>query len=260
MSLVCLNWETAHLYREAWISHHRLRHRVFVERQRWQVPSYNGLEYDQFDTPAAHYILWLDGDGQARGVGRLIPTTRPYTVEALWPELVDGALPRVPEIWEATRFGCDRSIDVRTRRRIVAELICGCQEFGIANGIRKYLGLMPLGIFKNVVVVAGCTVTLLESATQIAQHDVAAAYIDISPRILATVRSCAAIVGQVLDLDLPQSDARTVAAAAIGGDQQAAGVGTTFAPHELPGDRPRNSPWAANQRGLGSALPQPRQN
>src|SRR6202167_5132706 len=44
----------------------------------------------------------------------------------------------------------------------------------------------------------------------------------------------AELVGQLLELDLPQLDARTVAAAAIGGDQQTAGVRVALAPHELP--------------------------
>src|SRR5436190_10638472 len=57
MSTVCITWENAHLHGEAWISHHRLRYRIFVERQGWAVPTYNGLEYDEFDTPAARYIL-----------------------------------------------------------------------------------------------------------------------------------------------------------------------------------------------------------
>jgi len=37
-----------------------------------------------------------------------------------------------------------------------------------------------------------------------------------------------------LQFDLPQSHARTVAAAAISGDQQAAGIGIALAPHQLP--------------------------
>jgi N-acyl-L-homoserine lactone synthetase len=189
MPVVCLDWETVHLHGEAWISHHRLRHRVFIERQGWQVPTYGGIEYDQFDTPAAKYILWLDNQGHARGVTRLIPTTRPYMVQTLWPQLVDGELPQTDSIWEASRFACDRDLDSITRRQVVAELICSCQEFGVANGIRKYLSVMPLVIFKHVIMAAGCTVTLLGSTKRMEHHDVGAGYIDISPKTLAAVRS-----------------------------------------------------------------------
>src|SRR4029450_11532791 len=72
MSVICVDWETAHLYGRAWISHHQLRYRVFAERRHWDVPSHNDLEYDQFDTPAAKYLVWLDAGGVARGVTRLI--------------------------------------------------------------------------------------------------------------------------------------------------------------------------------------------
>ena len=91
----CVTWETAHLFGEAWISHHRLRHRLFVERQGWEGPTHNSLEYDQFDTPAAVYLLWRDEAGQARGVTRLIPTERPYMLKEIWPDMVD-TLPSSP--------------------------------------------------------------------------------------------------------------------------------------------------------------------
>ncbi len=50
-----LTWENAHFYGSALASQHRLRYRLFVERQGWDVPCYQGMEYDQFDTPAAVY-------------------------------------------------------------------------------------------------------------------------------------------------------------------------------------------------------------
>jgi N-acyl-L-homoserine lactone synthetase len=124
-------------------------------------------------------------------------------VQTLWPELIDGQLPRSPTIWEATRFGCDRDLDASTRRRVVAELICGCQEFGIANGICKYIGVMPLAIFRHVIGAAGCLVTQLGPNVIMQQHQTAAAYIDVSPKTLATVQSRCAIHGPVLYPPLP---------------------------------------------------------
>jgi N-acyl-L-homoserine lactone synthetase len=203
MSVICVDWESAHLHGEAWISHHRLRHRIFVERQRWEVPTYNGLEYDQFDTPAARYLLWLDAHQQARGVTRLIPTTQPYMVQTLWPQLVDGSLPQLSTVWEATRFGCDRDLDAQTRRRVVAELICGCQEFGLANGVSKYLGVMPLAVFRHVIAAAGCRVTQLGPSHRMQHHQVAAAYIEVSTATLAAVRRQTGIHGPILARHFP---------------------------------------------------------
>src|SRR5271166_371205 len=44
----------------------------------------------------------------------------------------------------------------------------------------------------------------------------------------------AEIVGKLLQFELPEADARAVAAAAVGGDQQALGVGIAFASHRTP--------------------------
>jgi N-acyl-L-homoserine lactone synthetase len=199
MTVVIMSWENAHLYGEAWISHHRLRHQIFVARQSWDVPTYNSLEYDQFDTPAARYVVWLDCTGRARGVVRLLPTTRPYMIKSLWPELLQHSPPETETIWEATRFGCDRSLEPSIRRRVVAELICGGLEFGLANGISQYLGLMPVAVFDHVITAAGCKVDIQASSFRMGRHDVVAGYIEISLSSLAEVRSRAGIRQSVVN-------------------------------------------------------------
>jgi N-acyl-L-homoserine lactone synthetase len=199
MRTLAVTWETVHQYGEAWISHHRLRHKMFVERQKWRVPTYGQIEYDEFDTPAATYILTVDDQYRALGTTRLIPTTRPYMVESLWPDLVNAELPHCDTIWEASRFGCDRDLDSASRRRVVAELILGCQEFGIANGISQYLGVMPPPIFKYVIAANGCPVTQLGPAPRLHRHEVAAAYIDVSPTTLEAVRRHTGIRNAVLE-------------------------------------------------------------
>lgn len=205
MSVICLNWETVHLYGNAWISHHRLRYRLFVERQGWDVPNHQGLEYDEFDTPAARYILWLDERGEARGSVRLIPTSRPYMVASLWPDLVAGSLPSDPCVWEATRFGCDRDLDPPIRRRVIAELICGCQEFGLKWNISHYLSVMPLGVFKHVIAAAGCSVKLLGAAKKLGRLPTAAAYVSVSKETLHRVRKRAGINGAILPKQMAEA-------------------------------------------------------
>lgn len=58
--LDCLTWGTAHHFGDALAGQHRLRYRVFVQRAGWKVPHFNGMEWDQYDTPAAHYLVWRD--------------------------------------------------------------------------------------------------------------------------------------------------------------------------------------------------------
>lgn len=199
MRTVSVTWASVHQHGEAWISHHRLRYRMFVERQKWGVPNYKQIEYDEFDTPAATYILTVDEHYRTLGTMRLIPTTRPYMIESLWPDLVDTELPHSDSVWEASRFCCDRDLDAASRRQVVAQLILGCQEFGIANGISKYLGVMPIQIFKYVIAANQCPVTRAGPMLRQGGHKIAAAYIDVSSSILEAVRLHTGIRNVVLE-------------------------------------------------------------
>ncbi|MEX2126108.1 MAG: acyl-homoserine-lactone synthase [Woeseia sp.] len=203
MTVVCLSWETAHLHGETWISHHRLRYRLFVERQAWEVPSYKGMEHDEFDTPAAQYLLWVDETDDARGVARLLPTVRPYMLKKLWPDLIAGELPQSDYVWEATRFGCDQSLSQSTRRKAVAEMLCAMQEFGMMHGIELYLAVMPLRLLQRVVMKAGCQVAVLGPARLIGRFPTVAAYLTVSADVLDELRRRAAIGGPVLRNDVP---------------------------------------------------------
>ncbi len=198
MPVVCLNWETAHLHGETWISHHRLRHRLFVERQQWEVPAFQGLEFDQFDTPAAQYLVWIDGRGETRGVARLLPTTRPYMLKTLWPDLASGELPESDAVWEVTRFGCDQDLEPRVRRRAVAEILCAMQEFGLQRGMDGYLVVTPRRLLKSVVVNAGCAVTILGPERILGRRPALAAFIHIDRETLEKLRRRAGIAGSVL--------------------------------------------------------------
>ena len=138
----CFTYETAHLFGDALASQFRLRHKVFVEKQQWGVPNWRGMEYDQYDTPAATYCVWRDDDGVVRGVARLAPTTIPYMIKDLWPDLVtEGTLPEDAGIWESTRLGIDHDLPKETRRRILSELILAYMEASLANNVGGLIGI-----------------------------------------------------------------------------------------------------------------------
>jgi N-acyl-L-homoserine lactone synthetase len=188
MRTLAVTWKTVHQHGEAWISHHQLRYRIFVERQKWAVPTYEHIEYDEFSTPAATYILTVDDQYRARGTARLILTTRTYMVKSRWPTLIDTEVPHCDSIWEASRFGCDRDLDAASRRCVVAQLILGCRGFGIASGITHYLGVMPIRIFKHVIAANSCPVTPVGPTLRLRGDEIAAAYMDVSPTTLEAAR------------------------------------------------------------------------
>lgn len=133
---------TAHLFDDALAQQSRLRWRVFVENRKLEHLHYRGLEYDEFDTPAAVYLVWRDDEGIARGLIRLLPTTLPYMLQKYWPHLVEtGEIPVAEDIWEITRVCVDKSFDPAQRRRILPELLCGIHEFFSENGIGAMIGV-----------------------------------------------------------------------------------------------------------------------
>ena len=203
-----VTWESAHLFGSALASHHRLRYRLFVERQAWDVPCFHGMEYDQFDTPAAVYLLQRDKEGDVRGVTRLIPTTRPYMIKEVWPDLVDGCdLPASPEIWEGTRFGVESDLSARERNRVTAELVLACLEFGLENGIQQYLVLMPILIIRRIIGGAGCQFKLLGEPRTIGNHRVGVAAVEVSHAALLEARRRFGIHDPVLKFNHMQEEA-----------------------------------------------------
>lgn len=146
-----VTWETSHLFGTAMAEQHRLRYRVFVERAGWKVPHHNRMEWDQYDTPAAHYLIWRDDDGVARGVVRLSPTNIPWMIKDLWPELITGMeMPDSGDVWEGTRLAVDPAAPARVRRRVRDELMVGIWEFGAARGIRTFMHYTPMTFVRSV--------------------------------------------------------------------------------------------------------------
>lgn len=89
------------------------RHRVFVQTLGWSLPAQGGLEFDQFDRDDTVHAWVTHADGRALGVARLLPTTSPYLLADVFPNLLgDRAPPCSPLVWELSRFA---AIDFASR-------------------------------------------------------------------------------------------------------------------------------------------------
>jgi len=133
---------TAHLYQDALASQARLRYRVFVRQRGLCHSFYNDLEYDEFDTPSAIYLVWRDPRGIVRGLVRLLQTDRPYMLKIYWPELVGTrALPNSSRIFEMTRVCVDKGVAPSTRARILPELLVATEEFLTSNRATGIIGV-----------------------------------------------------------------------------------------------------------------------
>jgi acyl homoserine lactone synthase len=88
-------------------SMHRLRSDAFAERLGWAVTSVGGREIDAFDDQNPTYMIARDENVPMHALGcwRLLPTTGPYMLRDVFPELLDGAAaPRDPRVWEISRY------------------------------------------------------------------------------------------------------------------------------------------------------------
>lgn len=194
-----VTWSNAHVFGDALAQHHRLRHRCFIERNGWTVPTHDGMEYDQYDTPAAVYLIRRDDSlRRVLGVARLIPTTRPYMLKELWPDLLGADVPGSARVWEATRFGIDDDIAPDLKRRVAAEIVLGCLEFGVMNGIDRYLVLMPQLIIRRTIGGAGCDYRFLGESRNLAAYPVAAAEVSVSQEALSRARVKAGLADDIL--------------------------------------------------------------
>jgi acyl homoserine lactone synthase len=157
-----LNFENAYRHGDALPVLLRMRYGEFVERLKYEVPNYNGMEYDQYDTPAAVYLIWRDAAGNIQAGSRISPTNRPYMIRDLWPNSVQTIdLPCSPTVWEITRFFVDKHLPDDLRRRAHGELLCAYLEFGLYHGIANYIGTAPPRLWKHTLIKYGWPVEFL---------------------------------------------------------------------------------------------------
>jgi acyl homoserine lactone synthase len=121
-----------------------LRHRVFKERLRWSVASHQGLESDPFDNPQAMYVIDEDSPSCVKGCMRLLPTTGPYMLAQVFPELLGQAsAPCRPDVWEISRFAFDKSAYLAHCHWgfsfRVLDILAEAVSFALAQGVRRYV-------------------------------------------------------------------------------------------------------------------------
>src|SRR3546814_20692238 len=81
------------------------RKELFVDLLKWDLPVLDGrFEIDQFDTPAAHYLILADEWGRHRASARLLPTDSSHLLGDLYPFLCDGPVPAGPKDRKSTRL------------------------------------------------------------------------------------------------------------------------------------------------------------
>ena len=125
----------------ALLTMHHDRKRVFVDRFGWDLPSRESwLEVDDFDNDYAVYLVARSPDtGQHQGSVRLLPSTRPHMLAAVFPSLCACGVPVADDCWEISRLvahpgQANGTAILRVHRLLALALV----EFAMLNGIRSY--------------------------------------------------------------------------------------------------------------------------
>jgi acyl homoserine lactone synthase len=159
------------------------RYSVFVERLRWTLPDAGaGLEVDQFDRDNTYHVCVRDA-GATVGYARLLPTTEPYLLSEVFPQLMDRAsIPRSPVVWELSRF-C--SVDLRPSKSSRQADFWGCQavlraavQCALEHGVSRLIAVSAVAM-ERILFRLGVNASRASPTMQLHGHAVFAFWIEL---------------------------------------------------------------------------------
>lgn len=144
-----------HNHGELFINFLRARREVFIHDKGWALPEVDGMEFDQYDTPRARWIV-LHEYGEVLGGVRLSPTTSQcgqysYMIR----DAQNGLLTSIPQdvlffkapvrddIWEATRLFLSASLPASRRSDLQKLLLKQMAASASALGATHVIGIVP---------------------------------------------------------------------------------------------------------------------
>lgn len=128
------------------------RHRIFVEQLGWRLPGADEhFERDQYDRDDTVYVVAHDETGAICGCARLLPTSRPYLLQELFPGLlIDGMVPpRSEYVWELSRFAAstaDGTFGDDAGAWAVRPMLASVVECAVKLGARQLIGVTFLSM------------------------------------------------------------------------------------------------------------------
>jgi acyl-homoserine lactone synthase len=134
-----------HRYEEALEQSYRLRHRVYVDELKWRglPPRDDGRELDQFDTPDAVHLLYLE-NGTVFGGTRLVSTTQPHLLSEVFAHFAAiRGVPRQPDIAEWTRFYvAPERREEHKASRVGSIVLASMVDYALQEGLSAVSALM----------------------------------------------------------------------------------------------------------------------
>lgn len=128
------------------------RYSIFVDRLGWNLPCEHGLERDQFDRSDTIYVVAKDESGTICGCARLLPTTKPYLLAEIFPQLLNGTtIPRSTEVWELSRFSSqpaqtDLTLSREQARHRFCVVFAAVVRSAMSRGATRLITFTALGV------------------------------------------------------------------------------------------------------------------
>ena len=155
MQATTLSFGNIHIHGELLTNVLRARHESFIQQNNWDLPHADGMEFDQYDTPASRWIAVHDGGEVLAGI-RLTPTTHrcgiySYMIRDAQRGLLDTIpanllyeeAPVASHIWESSRIFVSHRVPAKLRMRVQFKLVQEMVRASREVGASSLLGLVP---------------------------------------------------------------------------------------------------------------------
>jgi len=155
MQTTTLSFNNMHNHGELLANLLRARRQSFIVQNNWDLPEADGMEFDQYDTPASRWIAVHEFGKVLAGI-RLTPTTAKcgiYTymirdaqkglLESIPSDLLYFDAPVAAHIWESSRVFVARDVPAKQRMRVQANMMGEMISAARTLGATQILGLVP---------------------------------------------------------------------------------------------------------------------
>ncbi len=173
-----LSYANMHHYGELFISYLKARHDVFIDQRGWNLPEVDGMEFDQYDTPLARFIVIHEFGEILAGI-RITPTTARVGLHSyMIRDAQLGLLKDLPldvlffpapvndQIWEASRLFVSQGVQSIRRAHVQSLLMNTMARAARDVGATQVIGIVP-SVFRRWLQRIGMTATPVGPEMQI---------------------------------------------------------------------------------------------
>ncbi|MDO5529228.1 MAG: acyl-homoserine-lactone synthase [Paracoccus sp. (in: a-proteobacteria)] len=155
MQTTTISFSNIHVHGELFTNLLRARKQSFIVQNNWDLPQADGMEFDQYDTPASRWVAVHERGEVLAGI-RLTPTTArcgiySYMIRDAQRGILGGEIPQKllydeapvdPNIWESSRVFVCHAVPMALRRKVHMELIDGLNRAARELGATRHIGLI----------------------------------------------------------------------------------------------------------------------